>query len=320
MRLPESRFNIAPRTRRSRSAGRRVATVAVITVVTALLVGLVFLVIRMRTPIVPIAETRDTEDALELWNSKDYEGVIERTSVQLDEYPLDETALSLRGFSRFYLAVQMVETEQKQQLLIGAVRDLRRALLHEDPALAPEIHYVLGKTFFTMGSFFYDEAIRELEKARALGLDQLDLLEYLAIASENLRRYDDAVAYFEAAIARNNEAIHKVSLADLLIDLERYEYAEDLLSDAIDADPDNTLLQHAYLSRGRLYRAVGDYDAAVSEYESLLEINSSSAEAHFGLGETWLALGDNERARFEWREAIRLDPNHIESLQRLREY
>lgn len=278
------------------------------------------MVIRLRNPLIPIAETRDTEDAFALWNAGDFEGVIERTGAQLADYPLDETALSLRGFARFYLAVQMVDNEQKQLLLIGAVQDLRRALLLDDPALEPEIHYVLGKTFFTMGSFFYDEAVKELEKASALGFDQLDLLEYLAIASASLQRYDDAVGYYEAAIARNNEAIHKISLADLLIDLERYEYADTLLVEAIAAEPDNTLLQHAFLSRGRLFRARGDYDAALATYESLLEINSSSAEAHYGLGETLLALGENERARFEWREAIRLDPNHIESLQRLREY
>jgi tetratricopeptide (TPR) repeat protein len=55
-------------------------------------------------------------------------------------------------------------------------------------------------------------------------------------------------------------------------------------------------------------------------YQRLLQVNESSAAARFGMGEVYLAQGERERARFEWREALRLDPNHIESLQRLQEY
>jgi len=37
------------------------------------------------------------------------------------------------------------------------------------------------------------------------------------------------------------------------------------------------------------------------------------------MGETYAAMGDSNLARFEWREAVRLNPNHIESLQRLQD-
>ncbi len=316
MRLPESRFS----TSSSRRRGRGLLAVVVIAFGAALITGAVLLVVRMRTPLVPIPETARIEDSLELWNRAEYESVIEVTSAHLAEYPIDGTALALRGFARFYRAVEIVDAETRQELLIGAVRDLRRTLLTEPDTLLPEIHYVLGKAYFTLGTFFYDQAIVELEQALTLGIDQLDLLEYLALSNRELGRYDDSIGYFEAAIERNNEIVHRLALADLLIGIQRNPEGDRLLRRVIDDTDDSTLLQHAYLSLGQSLRGQNRTEEAIESYGQLLEINASSAEAHYGLGETWLILGENERARFYWREAIRLDPNHIESLQRLQEY
>ena len=49
----------------------------------------------------------------------------------------------------------------------------------------------------------------------------------------------------------------------------------------------------------------------------ILEENPRSADAHFYLGELFQERGETERARFEWREAFRIDPNHLEAIQRL---
>lgn len=316
MRVPETRYQSVSRPRR----GRRLITILLVAITASLLAGGVFLVYRLRAPIIPIAETRRTEDALDYWQDQQYERVIEITGEQLAGYPMDGTALALRGFARFYLAVEMVETERKQLLLVGAIQDLRRALLVDQTVLEPEIHYVLGKTYYTMGPFFFDESIGSLTLAADLGIDRLDLLEYLALAHESLGRYEEAIGYYSAAIERNDETIHKLSLADLLIGIERYERADRILEEAIADRSDNTLLQHGYLSYGRSLREQGRFTEALAMYESLLEINASSAEAHYGFGETYLVMEESERARFHWREALRLDPNHIESLQRLREY
>ena len=122
------------------------------------------------------------------------------------------------------------------------------------------------------------------------------------------------------AIELGDEAIHRVTLADILIGEGRYSEADALLSRAIDQTEDTTILQDALLSLGRSYRLQERFDESIDVYQRILEINESSAEAHFGIGEVYLAQGEQDRARFEWREAIRLDPNHIESLQRLQEY
>ena len=317
MRLPESRFRVHKSTGRT---GSRVFTVVLLAVVAGIVAAVAVLFVRARSPILPLASTTRPQNAIELWGAGDYDGVVRVTTEQLLEFPLDGTALALRGFSYFYLAVQMVNLDERNEALLGAIRDLRRALLLESHELETEIRYVLGKTYFHRGPFFYDSAIEELGRARELGLEQLDLFEYLALAYRDLGRFEESIEHFRLAIALADEGIHRVSLADIMIDLSRYDGADRLLTEVVESTSDVTLLQDALLSLGLSYRRQGRYSEALFVYERILELNESSAEAHYGMGEVYLARNETDRARFEWREAIRLDPNHIESLQRLQDY
>ena len=314
MRLPESRFSTETR-RRTGGA----AIIVGIALIVAVIVATLVLVVRSRAPILPIADTEKTEDLVEFWNEREYTQLVAEATERLDKEPLDETAISLRGFARFYLAMREVNQGRSQAQLIGSVQDLKRALLLEDSRLEAQIHYVLGKALFHRGHFFCDAAIDELLIARDQGIEQLDLFEYLALASQELNRDDDAIAYFREAIEFGGEPIHKLSLADLLIERERFLEAETLLEEVLRETSDVGIVQRALLSTGTSYRRQERWDEAIGVYEDLLAINASSAEAHFGLGETHLGMGDGNLARYEWREAVRLDPNHIESLQRLQE-
>lgn len=316
MKVPSSRFG--PDSRRAHWP--RVLMVIGIALLVALVAMFALLVARQRTPLLAIGQTERPQDAIALWNEQDYEGVVEVSTEQLVEFPLDPTALGLRGFSRFYLAMQAVNSDSREQALIASIRDLRRVLLTDVAELEPEVHYVLGKAYFHRGEYFYDAAVRHLERARALGWNRLDLLEYLALASRDLGRREDAVRYFREAIEQGDEPVHRIALADVLIADSSYREADVLLSRAIAQTSDSTLIQDALVSLGTSLRLQERWNAAMDTYRRLLEVNEASAEAHYGLGEVYLALGEQDQARFEWREAIRLDPNHIESLQRLQEY
>jgi tetratricopeptide (TPR) repeat protein len=297
-----------------------VLTLVVVTVVSGAIVASVILLIRFRAPIFAIGQTERPRDAIELWNQEQYSEVVEVTTEQLAEYPLDPTALSLRGFSRFYLAMAEVGGERRNRYLEDSVRDLRRVLLVRNVELEPQIYYILGKASFQRGEFFYDTAIEALERARSLGIERIDLLEYLALASRDVGNTSQAIQYFREVIEAGDEPVHRVVLADLLIEERRHTEANELLRSVVRSSDDPTVVQDALLSLGRSLRAEERFEEALSVYEETLELNESSAEAHYGKGEVYLAQGEPDRARFEWREAVRLNPNHIESLQRLQEY
>ena len=315
MKIPESRYST------SRHTGiRRLVIVVAVAIGAGALVAGIILVVRFRAPIFAIGQTERPQDAIELWNAQQYSQVVAVTTDQLAQYPLDPTALSLRGFSHFYLAMEEVEGERRDRYLKDSVRDLRRVLLLPDVDLAPQIYYILGKASFQRGEFFYDTAIEALERARTLGVERLDLLEYLALASRDVGRVPEAIEYFREAIEVGDEHVHRVVLADLLIEEQQYDAANELLRLVVRRSEDSTVVQDALLSLGASLRIQERFDEALQVYNDTLDINDSSAEAHYGIGEVYLAQGEPDRARFEWREAVRLNPNHIESLQRLQEY
>lgn len=299
---------------------RRVVSVLIIALAAVTVVSGGVLFARARVPLLPVVETSQSLDAVELWQQGLYAKTEAVTTDTLSRYPMDDVSLTLRGFSRFYLAMEQVDPELTQEYLVNAVRDLRRVLLLSSPQLEPQVRYVLGKAFFHRGAFYIPAAIREMEIAHDRGIDQLDLLEYLALAHRELGNVDRAIAYFQMAINRDGEEIHRLSLADLLIIQGQYQSADDLLQGVISQTSDLILQQHGMLSRGKMLRAMGDHDRSLEEFDAVLEINESSAEAHFQRGETYLAMDRTDRARFEWREALRLNPNHIESFQRLQDY
>lgn len=315
MRLPQTRTH----THRMRH-GRRLFTLALVAVVAASIGAGGFLLARSRSPLLPVAETSRSADAIELWRDGEYDRVASVTGEHLHRYPLDTTSLALRGFAQFYRAMETVESEEKQELLVESVQLLRRVLLLPPTSMEPQIRYVLGKAYYHRGEFFYDSAVRELDAARRLGIEQLDLLEYLALTHHALGDQSQAVQFFEEAIDFGDEDVHRIHLADILILEEEYSRANQVLSEVLEHTNDVVLQQHSLLSSGRAYRESGDFQLSIGRFEELLELNPSSAEARYEMGETFLAMEQNDRARFEWREALRLNPNHIESFQRLQEY
>ena len=306
--------------RRRKYHGRRFVTVLAVGVLAALAGTAGVLVFRSRTPIIPIVETERSLDAIQLWQDRQYHQVEETTTVHLARYPMDDVSMTLRGLARFYIAMDLVQPEEVQEKLVESVQDLRRVLLLTAPQLEPQVRYVLGKAYFHRGAFFYDAAIEELHRARMAGIEQLDLLEYLALAYRENGEVAEAIRYFREAVDMAGEDIHRLSLADLLILQGSYGQADALLVAVTDQTADVTLLQHGLLSLGRSYRAQGRNEEALQVFERVFTVNDTSAEARFQMGETHLAMDRGDRARFEWREALRLNPNHIESFQRLQEY
>ena len=58
------------------------------------------------------------------------------------------------------------------------------------------------------------------------------------------------------------------------------------------------------------WRAKGDNDRAIFDYDEAIRLDPKHAVAFYGRGNAWLAKGDNDRAIADYGEAIRLDPKH----------
>ena len=65
---------------------------------------------------------------------------------------------------------------------------------------------------------------------------------------------------------------------------------------------------NAYINRGIAWRAKGDLDRAIADYNEAIRLNPKDANAYASRGKAWGDKGDLDRAIADWNEAIRLNP------------
>jgi tetratricopeptide (TPR) repeat protein len=67
-------------------------------------------------------------------------------------------------------------------------------------------------------------------------------------------------------------------------------------------------LAWAYYNRGNAYRAEGDLDRAIADYNEAIRLDRKYALAYNARSDAYRAKGDLDRAITDYNEAIRLDP------------
>jgi len=256
-------------------------------------------------------------NVLELWNNGSYDEILANAKTELARSPLNVEALIFSGFAAFHKGVAEVSVEKKLPLINQSIAALRKALLLPHPPLEPEIHYILGKAYFHKGKFFADLSIRHLLAARAMGYDASDINEYLGLAYSLVSRYSEAADYFLKAVEKTPTDLLLWTLGQTYYQLQKYDDAVRYLNEAIDRTKDRSLEQRCRFLLGDVYTKTKQYDAAQQEYNTILDKNANSADAHFYLGEIALAQGNKDAARVEWRKAFKIDPLHFNANQRL---
>jgi tetratricopeptide (TPR) repeat protein len=189
--------------------------------------------------------------------------------------------------------------------------------LLERPPLGGELYYVLGKAYFHRGRFYTDSAIRALERSLELEYRAEDSFEYLGLAYSRLGLFDEAVEYFLRSAEENPSDILFLTVAQTYYEDGRLEPALEYAERAIERTDDDFLAERARFLIGEVYLDLESYGDAERFFQSILENNPRSAQAHVLLGEIYSRRGDDVRARDAWREALRLDPNNVEAWERL---
>lgn len=262
-------------------------------------------------------EVQERQEMHELWEQGQYGDIIERSRRVLSETPLDDSALVLGGFSHFYDGVNQASDEQRREYLDRSVRLLRKALVLRRTPLEPQVHYVLGKAYYHLGDFYYDLAIEHIEESLDQDYVADDTYEYLGVSYAHLGRYEESVESFETALDRDPSDLLYLTVAETYMKAGRPQEAESYLTEAMNATDEDFLVQRARFMLGEVYIQDDELDEAQEQFELIIESNAQSAEAHYQLGRVYDLKEDTERARYEWRETIRIDPNHAGALQEL---
>ena len=256
------------------------------------------------------------------FEAKDFETAYAQSGELLKEKPLDISLLTIHGFSAYQIADAQINNSDTQKYMDDCIWALRRALLlDENPAvkrILGSIFYVLGKAYFCKGAGYADLAVSYLEKARDASFMAGDIPEYLGMAYMEIRDFRSSVAAFTLALNEDDTSDKLlISIARSYLALGEYESARAYLIRCLDISRDYKAIAAARLLLGDILVKTGSVEEAEAEYLRVIEENGDNAEAHFQLGELYASMGDNTRARAEWRRATRIDPAHALARSRL---
>jgi tetratricopeptide (TPR) repeat protein len=137
------------------------------------------------------------------------------------------------------------------------------------------------------------------------------------LAYSNLGLYEESLKSFTEASEKKPTDTLYWTIAHTYYQLKQYTNSQRYLQQAIELTEDWDLEQRCRFLLGEIFQINEEYHLAEQEYNAILNKNSASADAHFYLGELYLAQGQREKARAEWREAFKLDNYHFGANQRL---
>jgi len=244
------------------------------------------------------------------WNAQAYQSVYENSGLILNKRPLDGAVLALRGFSAYYLFAAQNDPAAAQTYLVSAITTLRNAWYRVSDSEKPQIAYVLGKAYYQRGYYFADLAVKYLDYAWKAGVEYEDLAEFRGLASSLLGDYETGIASFLEALAVKPSDLLLYTLAQNYLRIEDTEKAKQYFLETIRTTGDELLQLKCRYNLGTVFLMERKVDEAKAEFDTILEKDPNSADAHYGLGVIYETQGDPIRSRAEWRKAIRINPVH----------
>lgn len=246
----------------------------------------------------------------EMWQNGKYSDLIRYCEGFLEEYPDNFDVMMFRGFASFYQGASFVNLEEQLPFMDAAVFYLRKAVLFENEKMRPQIDYVLGKAYYHKGKYYNDLSVKYLESAVARGYTGTDIWEYLALAYGKLGNREKSAEYFEVAVKVNPSDILFSLLAQIYIDMDNFEKAEEYLLMSNNKTSNPKVEEKNLFLLGQIYENKNDLIKTEECYRKIIEINPRSADAFYKLGLLYEKEKDSIKARSEWRKALRIDPEH----------
>lgn len=162
----------------------------------------------------------------------------------------------------------------------------------------------------------YENAIENVKNANAL-IDEAVLntknIQVLIEAAEALIHYrnkdtEKAKSLLDKAAVLDQKNIEVLILfGDLYSELNNGTLAADYYNRALELNKSSS---RAIVSKGRLYKRSTNYESAVQEFENAIKIEPGYAPAHRELGESYIKLGQLEKAKENYKKYLELSKNN----------
>lgn len=251
------------------------------------------------------------------WDEHNYSEVYDISKQLLDKNPFNNTAMTFKGYSAFFLAVSDVDNTQAQLYLDESINSLRVALISAVTGSVPQIEYMLGKAYFyknRLSNYYYysDLAVKYLEMCFEDGYRSDDLSLYLALSYADLGDSEKSIEYFGTALLvwPSDPSALLLYIAEQYCKINLQSAAKQYLFRVFKNSTNDELIIRSRYMLGEILLGEENYDGAREEFEKILEINQNFADAHYGLGLIYEHEGDMAKARYEWKKCLKIQPDH----------
>ena len=252
-----------------------------------------------------------------MWQEGRFFDIIDLTEERLGEKPLHPNYLLYNGLSHYYIAG--TDARRQDYHIESAIRSLRKLLLLDQPPQLGNVYLTLGKAYYHKGQLYYAQAIDYIERALPLGLQSDEAYQYLGAAYAHLGKYDKSVEHLSRAAQDSDSLPLKFALAEVHVISGRVEDAEQVYSELRRDNLNSGEIQQLQLLEVQILIARQQYAQAQEKIERALTEYPNIADAYFYLGEIHSRRNEMDKARYNWRLAIKIDPNHSQALRQLQQ-
>jgi len=206
----------------------------------------------------------------------------------------------------------------------------------------------LAKAKKNMEKEKYHEVISLCDKALKINNDLPEAYSFKGNALYNLGEYNDAAESFSHAIEKEpDEAEHYYDRSWSYCNMDNYEDAIIDINKALEIEPKNSVYYYdrgrfeywserykeavidltkgielrptekKYLFRGNSYMALGEFDFAMADFNSALEIDPEFTRAYYRRGILYKKMELLEKAAKDFKKAIELDPKYDDAMTEL---
>lgn len=251
------------------------------------------------------------------WKEKNFNLVYEKTEEILKKRPYDGEVLAMHGFAAYYIFSEQTDLSSSYPYINDSILCLRQAMYRVKNPDKPKIAYILGKAYYQKGYYFSDLAVKYLDYAYEHGFTAPDIHEFRGMAASILGDSDKAIEAFTIALEKEPSDLLLFALAENYIKIDDEKNAKLYLFETIETTDDMLLELKCRYLLGTLLLEEGKIIEAEKEFSTIIEKNSDSADAYYGLGLIYELQGDIVQARAQWRKALKIDPLHAKTREKL---
>ncbi len=217
---------------------------------------------------------------------------------------------------------QKGHSEEKYQEAI----DIFQKVIKIDPSNSLA-HAHLGRALYDSGKLY--EAIKALKQAVKLNIGHPESWTYACLGSvySDMKRYAEAIKAFKQAIAIKPSVELYRELGDIYYyEIDQYDEAIEVYKQALRLETDNINKAELYRDLGCAYRESMQYSKSIKAYKQAIQLVDSKEDddpseysfvsewAHYGLGQSFLEMGQKSKAIEEYQILKKLNSEHAEML------